>query len=36
METIMRFTRRGPPADWKQLAADLLDCITPVCAEAKN
>ncbi len=36
METIMRFRRRGPPADWKLLAADLLDCITPVCAEAKN
>lgn len=27
METVMVFNRRGPPADWKQLATDLLDCI---------
>jgi hypothetical protein len=28
MQTIMRFNRRGPPADWEQLAKDLLECIT--------
>lgn len=27
METVMRFNRRGPPCDWKQLAMDLLACI---------
>lgn len=27
MQTIMRFNRRGPPADWQQLAKDLLECI---------
>ena len=27
METIMRFNRRGPPADWQQLAKNLLECI---------
>ncbi len=27
MQTIMRFNRRGPPADWQQLAKDLLACI---------
>jgi hypothetical protein len=27
MQTVMRFKRRGPPADWKELAADLLACI---------
>ena len=27
METLMRFNRRGPPPDWKQLAMDLLECI---------
>jgi len=26
MQTIMRFNRRGPPADWQQMAADLLQC----------
>ncbi len=25
METLMRFNRRGPPANWKKLAADLLE-----------
>jgi hypothetical protein len=34
METIIRFNRRGPPVDWKQLATDLLNCITTV--ETKN
>jgi Putative transposase/Transposase zinc-binding domain len=29
METVMRFRWRGPPDDWKQLAKDLLGCITP-------
>jgi hypothetical protein len=28
METIMRFNRRGPPPDWKQMAMDLLSCIS--------
>ncbi len=28
METVMRFNRRGPPVFWKELAADLLACIT--------
>ena len=28
MQTVMRFNRRGPPADWKELAADLLTCIS--------
>jgi hypothetical protein len=27
METVMRFNRRGPPVDWKELATDLLACI---------
>lgn len=27
MQTIMRFNRRGPPANWQQLAKDLLACI---------
>lgn len=27
MQTIMGFNRRGPPADWQQLAKDLLECI---------
>lgn len=27
MEAVMRFNRRGPPVDWKQLATDLLTCI---------
>jgi hypothetical protein len=25
---VMRFNRRGPPADWKELATDLLTCIS--------
>jgi hypothetical protein len=28
MQTIMRFNRRGPSADWQQLAKNLLECIT--------
>lgn len=28
METVMRFCRRGPPVDWKELATDLLACIS--------
>ena len=27
MQTILQFTRRGPPADWKQLAINILECI---------
>lgn len=27
METVMQFSRRGPPEDWQQLAKELLDCI---------
>jgi hypothetical protein len=27
MQTVMRFNRRGPPADWMQMATDLLNCI---------
>lgn len=27
MQTILQFTRRGPPADWRQLAINILDCI---------
>lgn len=27
METVMQFRRRGPPADWKELASDLLASI---------
>lgn len=27
MQTIMRFNRRGPPADWQQLAKNLLECM---------
>jgi hypothetical protein len=27
METVMRFRRRGPPVDWKELATYLLSCI---------
>ena len=34
METVIRFNRRGPPVDWKQLATDLLNCVTEV--EVKN
>ncbi len=29
MATVMHFRRRGPPAEWKQMVKDLLDCITP-------
>jgi hypothetical protein len=32
----MRFNWRGPPAEWKQLAKDLLYCITPDQIEVKN
>lgn len=32
METILRFNGRGPPADWKGMAADILSCIKPLCA----
>ncbi len=28
METVMRFKGRGPPVDWKELATDLLTCIS--------
>jgi hypothetical protein len=28
METVMRFNRRGPPADWQQMAADLLQYVS--------
>lgn len=27
MQTLLRFHRRGPPADWQQIAKDLLECI---------
>jgi len=27
MQTVMWFSRRGPPADWKQQAMNLLECI---------
>ncbi len=27
MESLMRFNRRGPPADWKEQAADMLACM---------
>ena len=27
METIMIFNKRGPPPTWRQMAADLLECI---------
>jgi hypothetical protein len=32
METVMTFKRRGPPTEWRELAKDLLVCITPVPA----
>jgi hypothetical protein len=32
METIMRFNRRGPPMDWKEMALDLLECIKTIDA----
>lgn len=28
MQTVMRFKHRGPPADWKEMATDLLACIS--------
>jgi len=28
MQTVMRFNRRGPPVDWKEVATDLLACIS--------
>jgi len=27
MQTLLRFNRRGPPADWKQMAENILDCL---------
>ena len=27
MQTILRFNRRGPPADWKDIARKLLECL---------
>jgi hypothetical protein len=27
MQTILRFSRRGPPPDWRQLAVPILECI---------
>lgn len=27
MQTIMRFTRRGPPKDWRQIAKKILECV---------
>jgi hypothetical protein len=27
MQTLLRFNRRGPPADWKQMAKNILECI---------
>lgn len=35
METLMRFKRRGPPVDWKEIATDLLASITTI-AVLKN
>jgi len=29
METVMQFKRRGPPADWKEIAMHLLESIKP-------
>jgi len=34
MENLMQFDRRGPPADWKEQATYLLNCIQP--GEVKN
>ena len=28
MQTLLRFNRRGPPADWKLMAKNILECIT--------
>jgi hypothetical protein len=27
MQTLLRFNRRGPPADWKRMAENILDCL---------
>lgn len=27
MQTLLRFNRRGPPEDWKQMAKNILQCI---------
>lgn len=27
MQTLLRFNRRGPPADWKQMAKNILECV---------
>jgi len=27
MQTLLRFNRRGPPVDWKQMAENILDCL---------
>jgi hypothetical protein len=27
MQTLLRFNRRGPPADWKKMAENILDCL---------
>jgi hypothetical protein len=27
MQTLLRFNRRGPPADWKQMAENILGCL---------
>lgn len=36
METLMRFKGRGPPVEWKQVATDMLSCITDISVEAKS
>lgn len=36
METVMRFNRRGPPPDWKEMATDLLECISVTEEVLKN
>jgi hypothetical protein len=27
MQTILRFNRRGPPADWNDMARKILECL---------
>lgn len=27
MHTILQFNRRGPPADWEEMAKNILECI---------
>jgi hypothetical protein len=27
MQTLLRFNRRGPPADWQLMAKNILECI---------